>query len=418
MNLIRPFFECALVAAFASCGGGGGAGSSPTQMQGGGATPASSSSPASSLPVPPLTVASGLKIETIAHVDGVRELATLPNGDLIAGTTGSSVYIIPSAEGNAGTPRVFATLNDSWAEGVAFDPGSSTVFVGSEHHVWSIPYRTGDVTARSVTTIASVRTGPLANPGDGDVHNSTSVAVSGSTLYASMGSSCNGCTGESDPTRAAIWKMHLDGSGMTLVAKRIRNAIAVTVDPASGHLWAGGAGQDSLPAGHPYEFIDDVTAHTASSVADYGWPYCEENHRLYNTGPGAPANCDAIVQPLVEFPAYITHIGAVFYPANETGAHALPQSYRGALLVTSHGSWHTNSAGCTFAPEVDAVAMNGDTPATAVDWSDPTRQYRAFVGGFQPACSRVGRPTGITVGPQGSVFIGDDAAGAIYRVRP
>ncbi len=369
---------------------------------------------------PALTVAPGLKIETIASVGGARELAALPNGDLIVGTGGNEIFIVPNAEssGSAGAPQRFATINDANAEGVAFDPSSCTIFVGTQYHIWSIPYNDGDLSAASVNQIASVRTGPIANPGDGDVHNSTSVAVGGSTVYASMGSSCNGCTGESDPTRAAIWKMNRDGSGMALLAKRNRNAIAVTVNPASGHLWAGGAGQDSLPAGHPYEFMDDVTAHASGGVADYGWPYCEENHHLYNSGPGAPSNCDNTVQPLVEFPAYITHIGAVFYPRNPTGTYAFPQQFRGALLVTSHGSWHTNG-GCTYAPEVDSVAMNGDAPQIAVNWSDPHVQYSALISGFQSGCtSRSGRPTGITVGPQGSVFVGDDQSGNIYRIRP
>ncbi len=368
---------------------------------------------------PALSTASGLTIQIIASVSGARELAALPNGDLLAGTTGSAVYLIPHAEaaGAAGAPVVFATLQDSPAAGIAFDPASCTIFVGTEYRVWSIPYRDGDTAAEHITSIASVRTGPLANPAD-DVHTTTSVAVSGSTLFASMGSSCNGCTGETDPTRAAIWKMHLDGSGMTLVARRIRNAIALAVDPASGHLWAGGAGQDSLPSGHPYEFIDDVSAHTGGSIADYGWPYCEENRVLYNSGTGSPQNCNAIVEPLVEFPAYITHIGAVFYPLNTRGAYALPAQYRGALLVTSHGSWHTVN-GCTLAPEVDTVLMNGDAPRTAVNWSNPKMQWAPLVSGFEPSCNnRVGRPTGITVGAQGSVFIGDDDAGRIYRVRP
>ena len=370
---------------------------------------------------PALVAASGLKIQTIANISEARELAALPNGDLLVGTLGENVYIIPNAEAAdaAGCPQVYATIGGTNAEGIAFDSHSHTVFVGTEYSIWSIPYKDGDLSAESVNKIASVRTGPLANPGDGDVHTSTSVAISGSTLYASMGSSCNGCTGESDPTRAAIWRMNLDGSGMRLVAKRIRNAIALAVNPASGHLWAGGAGQDSLPQGHPYEFIDDVSAHASSGVADYGWPYCEENHVLYNKGAGAPANCDAVVQPLVEFPAYITHIGAVFYPASETGAYAFPEQFRGALLVTSHGSWHTDNSGCTFAPEVDSVPMNGNSPKISVSWSNTRLQYAPLVSGFQTGCSaRSGRPTGITVGSQGSVFVADDQSGNIYRIRP
>lgn len=434
MNLLRSLpYLCIVAFAANGCGGGGGAS--------GGSNPGTAVSPSASAPpvhtqctgstastssagitpvAPALTVPSGLTIQTIASVPSARELAALPNGDLLVGTNRNSVYIVPNAEGPhaAGAPSVFATIGDANADGVAFDPSSCTIFVGSEYHVWAIPYNDGDLTARSITQIASVRTGALATPPD-DVHITTSVAVQGSTLYASMGSSCNGCTGETDPTRAAIWKMNRDGSGMTLVAKRIRNAIALAVDPVTNHLWAGVAGQDSLPAGHPYEFVDDVTAHQVDGVADYGWPYCEENHHLYNSGPGAPSNCNATVQPLVEFPAYITHVGVAFYPQNPAGAYALPQQYRGDLLVTSHGSWHTDASGCGYAPEVDAVAMNGDTPRISVNWSDPTAQYTSFVRGFQTSCTtRNGRPTGITVGSKGSVFVADDAASAIYRIRP
>ncbi len=434
MMLLRSFtIACIAAAAIAGCGGGAGGGGTAASNPGTTSTPgapaaqthctgatASSSNAGITPSTPPVTVPPGLVIETIANVRAARELAALPNGDLIAGTASNAVYIVPNAEatGNSGRPAVFATINDTNADGVAFDRASCTIFVGSEHHVWAIPYSDGDLTARSVNQIASVRTGALANPAD-DVHTTTSVAVQGSSVYAAMGSSCNGCTGETDPTRASIWKMNRDGSGMTLVAKRVRNAIALAVNPATGHLWAGGAGQDSLAAGHPYEFVDDVTAHAGSGVADYGWPYCEENHHLYNSGTGAPPNCNATVEPLVEFPAYVTHIGAVFYPQTPTGTYAFAQQYRGALLITNHGSWHTDGSGCTYAPAVEAVAMNGDSPRTAVNWSDPAAQSTVLVEGFQTGCTgRVGRPTGIAVGAKGSVFVADDLANVIYRIRP
>jgi glucose/arabinose dehydrogenase len=385
---------------------------------------------------PALSVPNRLSIQTIANIDGARELAALPNGDLLVGTTGGNVYIIPDAEssGPAGQPKIFATISGETippdepsggnnAEGVAFSQASCTIFIATEYHVWSTPYQDGDLQAENLHAIATVRTGPTADPGDGDMHTSTSVAVWGTTLYASMGSSCNGCTGETDPQRAAIWKMQLDGSGMTLLAKHSRNAIALAVNPVSGHLWAGAAGQDDLPVFHPYEYVDDVTAAAASAggVADYGWPYCEENHQLVNTGTGAPANCNAEAIPLVEFPAYLTHIGAAFYPASQTGIYVFPAAYRGSLIVTSHGSWH-EPIGCTLAPEVDVVAMNGDmpvTPMTAWGSDQPTAQYSHLITGFQPGCTnRIGRATGVAVGSQGSVFVGDDYAGLVYRIRP
>jgi len=42
-----------------------------------------------------------------------------------------------------------------------------------------------------------------------------------------------------------------------------------------------------------------------------------------------------------------------------------------------------------------------------------------FMNGFQQSNgARGGRPAGLAVGSQGSLFVSDDAAGAIYRIRP
>ncbi|MEO9170432.1 MAG: hypothetical protein ABI282_11655 [Candidatus Baltobacteraceae bacterium] len=374
--------------------------------------------PSASQPGPPpqnaaLTVANGLTIQTIAHVSSARELAALPNGDLIVGTLGSSIYIVPNAEGSgaAGAPQVFATVNDSPANGVTFVPALCTIYVGTQHAILRIPYADGQLTAASVDKIASIRQGPIAPNSDGDEHSTTSVAFANGMLYASVGSSCNACT-EVDVTRASIQVMNPDGTAIATRATRIRNAIALATNPTSGHLWVGGAGQDNLPQLHPFEFMDDLSSH--APVTDYGWPDCEENHIAYVAG----ANCSATVAPLVAFPAYITHIGATFYPPNQAGTFALGSAYRGALFVSSHGSWHALNS-CTVAPEVDYVPMKGDVPARAVNWKDPSVQWKPFVTGFQPACgSRIGRPTGIAVGSQGSIFIADDANGTIYRVRP
>ncbi len=413
-------FALALVT---GCGGGGGgsvgSASSPAPLptstqpvsaaQCTGKT-ATSAAPGSA-PVTPvgLSVAGGLHIQKIASIASARELAALPNGDLLVGTGSSRVYLVPNAESasSAGAPIAFATMPDADADGVAFDRSSCTVFVGTTSGVYAIPYRDGDTSAEKMTKIGSVRTSVSGG------HVTTSVAVSKGMVYASVGSSCNACT-ETDPTRATIQQMELNGSSMTTRATHIRNAIALTVDPQSGHLWAGDAGQDDLPTGHPYEFFDDVSSH--AGVADYGWPECEENHQSYGSG----ANCANEAVPLVELPAYSTIIGATFYPSATTGTYTLPASYRGGAFVAAHGSWHQVNGRYYAVPQVAFVPMNGDTPQTPVNWNDPTKQWSGFVTGFQSSggTTRIGRPTGLAVGAQGSLFIADDDAGVIYRVRP
>ena len=442
---MRSLIGAALLAvALASCGGGAGGGGAAVQTPGppstGGGpvttTPAPTTTPGTTpAPIatpgttpaptanptatpqqapsanPSLHVPSGFIASTIASVSGARELAALPNGDLIVGTSGSNVVIVPNAEsaGVAGTPSTFATISDSPAQGVAY--GAGYVFVATQHGVYRIPYSSG---ARSGTPqkIASVRTGSVAPNSDGDVHTTSSVGVSGSTLYVGVGSSCNACT-ETDPTRATVQRMGIDGSGMTTQATRWRNAIAVATDPATGNVWAGGAGQDDLPSGHPYEFMDAVS--TRSAPADYGWPDCEENHVAYVSG----SNCSNVVVPALEFPAYSTIIGAAFYPSGAPGPYAFPSSWSGGLFVGMHGSWHTGSGGVPVdPPHVAFVPFSGGAPSRAVNWSDPTAQWTDFFTGFQNGTSRVGRVTGVAVGASGSLFVADDDAGVVYRIRP
>jgi glucose/arabinose dehydrogenase len=363
-----------------------------------------------------LVLASGFTASVIANVPGARELAALPNGDLLVATAGSTIAIVPAAEaaGSAHAPQTFATIADDHASGIALGPDGN-VYVGSQNAVWRIVYTGGASSGGAISRLASVRTGPVAPNSDGDVHLTTSVAVAGSTLFASVGSSCNACT-EVDPTRASIQQMPLDGSGMTVKARNYRNAIALAVDPATGVLWAGGAGQDTLPAGHPLEKFDAVTAH--AGVVNYGWPNCEDD--LVPVAGAAAGACAGVTLPALVFPAYSTLIGATFYPAAASGAYAFPAAYRGGLFITMHGSWHVTTGDTAAAqPQVAFVPMHADTPATAVNWSEPAAQWQPFLSNFGTTTSnRIGRPTGIAVGSQGSLFVADDAFGNIYRIRP
>ncbi len=167
---------------------------------------------------PDLRVPAGFSIETIARVGGARELAALPNGDLLVGTEGSQLYIVPDAEGNAGSPRVFARFDDDRAAGVAFAPSRHEIYVATMHHVYAIAYD-GAGSAGANTTNRGVRSGPIAPGTDGDVHTTTSVAYTAGRVYAAAGSSCNAtmdngrspCS-EVDSTRAAVSVMNPDGS--------------------------------------------------------------------------------------------------------------------------------------------------------------------------------------------------------------
>ncbi len=349
-----------------------------------------------------LTVPAGFTIERIATVEGGRELAVAPNGDLFVGTSGNTVDIVADAEGNAAPAKTFTQITDHPVAGITID--GDRMYLGAQFGVYELPYHAGDrAPSAPPRKIASVRTS-----GASGAHVTTTVAVAKDRLYASVGSSCNNCNPDLDATRATVQEMNLDGSGMTAKARHVRNAIALAVNPQTGTLWIGVAGQDELPKGHPYEMFDPLTLH--AGVADYGWPFCYENHQAVDGH-----DCSTQTVPRVVFPAYETPIGAVFYPLHPAGAHAFPDAYRGGAFVTLHGSWHAPPV----PPRVVFVPMNGDDPKTPVDWNDPSAQWKEFIGGWQLADGRRrARPTGVAVAPDGSLFVSDDLDGGIYRIRP
>jgi glucose/arabinose dehydrogenase len=439
-------------------------------------TSAPSSSPISGATAAPLPDAlqfnvNGLYGEVIANgLPAPRQLVALPNGDLLVGTDDKSgtVWIVPKADGTGagGTPKVFVTVpnvsSQEPAQGIAFDPVHNELYIATNQSVWQVPYHTGDQSEPTPSVeIAKVRRGGIStnpNPSDGDVHFTSSVAIVPSTnmLYVGVGSSCNACVENNDPTRGTIQKVNVSSgqSSQALAASRFRNALALTVNPATNTLWAGGAGQDDLLAldgsvvindnspydGHPYEFFDPVSTH--NGIPDYGWPVCEENDHLYNPLNAPSANCKAVapattgsnvndVQPAVELFAYSTIIGAVFYPANQTGANAFPASALpgglGGAFLSMHGSWHESAANMEpiAVPELVYVPMSSgtDRPQTGAfsgsTWTSGS-QWDTVLYGFQDPITgnRVGRPVGLAVGPTGSLFVADDYAGVIYRIRP
>ncbi len=483
--MIKPVVVVLGLVALAGCGGGGGGGTSSPPVTNPTAVPISTpGATATATPAATATALAPLPLaldvnnlpghfygEIVAQFQHVspRELVMLPNGDLLVGTGGGTanfaqsgqIEIVPNAEAAIpAAPAVFATLTDGSCassagtntNGITFAPSAAggTIFVGMECSVWKIPYLTGDRVASSAPVkYLTVRTGSPPPGSDGDVHHTTSVLAVGTSLYVSVGSSCNACT-ETDPTRGVIMKSDITTPSLTTVATRVRNALALAENPATGTVWAGGAGQDCVTGtqcfaaqdptyalnGHPYEWLDPVTKHVAP--ADYMWPWCEENGTAVTTpdptsGSAPPGtNCATMIVAPVRAPAYATIIGAVFYAPPPGAAYAFPGSFTGGLFFTLHGSWHEDANGIPVAvPEVAFVPMSAsaDAPIYPMDWSGTASPYAnwarnaagnpaPFMNGFQTQGTRIGRPAGIAVGPSGSLFISDDSAGAIYRIRP
>jgi glucose/arabinose dehydrogenase len=226
-------------------------------------------------------------------------------------------------------------------------------------------------------------------------HNTRTVLFSPdwSTLYVSVGSSCNVCI-EEDERRAAVVRYNPDGSGELVYATGLRNAVGITFRPGMSELWATNNGTDWLGDDLPPE-----TLHVVREGSDAGWPGCHSG-RIVDPDFGGEGACDGVVPPAVEMQAHSAPLGLVFYDGDQ-----FPEEYRGDLFVAFHGSWNRSEP---TGYKVVRVLMHADGPQGAV------QDFAA--GWLREDGSNWGRPVDVVVASDGSLIISEDGQGFIYRV--
>lgn len=334
----------------------------------------------------PLRVPDGFRIETVSRqVDGARFLAVAPDGDVIVSeiSRGQVVAVDPGAPSSA-APRVVAR-GLSRPNGLAFR--GNDLYIATWSGIVVIPdYPRG---------IGSPRVLFSDMPRNGD-HNARAMALaSDGTIYVSSGSDCNICR-ESDPRLATILQYRADGTGGRIYASGLRNASGLAMD-ASGRLWAVVNQRDNLTPDHtnlPTEEVDLV-----QEAGDYGWPSCYPDGAVRRPNPEfAGASCEKVLPSTFSLPAHNAPLQAVFYQAAQ-----FPARLRGALFVALHGSWNRNPPD---GYKVVAVRFEDGRPVAAED----------FVTGWLTTSYRVlGRPVGVAVAADGSLYISDDT-GYLFRV--
>lgn len=227
-------------------------------------------------------------------------------------------------------------------------------------------------------------------PGGGHVTRTVVFGADGK-MYVSVGSSCNLCD-EADSMRAAVVQFNRDGSGGRIFARGLRNSVGLAVHPTTGELWATNNDRDNLGDDVPPERINIV-----KGGRYYGWPQC------YLPGVRNPeyatADCSTVEPPAITFQAHSAPLGMTFY----TGT-AFPPGYHGDAFVAYHGSW--NRSVPTGAKVVRVQVENG-LPVGIDDF---------IVGWQRPDGTRWGRPVGLVMASDGTLFVSDDMGGKIWRV--
>ena len=214
-----------------------------------------------------------------------------------------------------------------------------------------------------------------------------------STLFVSVGSSCNVCI-EEDERRATIVRYDPDGSGERVYARGLRNAVGITFRPGTAELWATNNGRDWLGDDQPPE-----TVYLVQEGTDAGWPTCHSG-RIVDPDYGSPSACDGVLAPAVEMQAHSAPLGLTFYAGQQ-----FPQEYRGDMFVAFHGSW--NRTVPTGYKIVRIPMRDGAGPGPVQDFA---------TGWLRTDGSNWGRPVDVLTAADGSLFVSDDSGGTIYRI--
>ncbi|AXB79052.1 PQQ-dependent sugar dehydrogenase [Novosphingobium sp. P6W] len=275
-------------------------------------------------------------------------------------------------------------------------------------------------------------------PTEGD-HFSHSIAIrADGSLFVTSGSATNACQAENRKAgapgqtpcaekalRAGIWRFDAGKTGQRFspaarFASGIRNAVGIALD-SGGQLFATQHGRDQLHenwgALYSAKQGQELPAEVLLQVKqgdDFGWPECYYDpgqHRLVlapeygGDGGKAVSLCASRTGPVAAFPAHWGPNALAVYEGSQ-----FPSAYRGGMFIAFHGSWN-RAPGPQQGFNVVFQPMRGGKAIS---------DYVVFADGFAGPDKASGkadfRPSGLAVGPDGALYVGDDKQGRIWRI--
>ncbi len=258
------------------------------------------------------------------------------------------------------------------------------------------------------------------------------------SLYVDVASATNSCqlknrtlqSPGADPcteleTRGGVWRYDASKSDQHFsnaerFATGIRNGEGYAID-ADGRMFVTQHGRDQLRSNWPalYKPEQEATQPAEELLllkqgGDYGWPECYYDgiqKKLvlapeYGGDGGMTIGvCAQKTAPIAAFPAHWAPNAMVYY-----GAQQFPKRYQGGVFIAFHGSWNRApypQGGYNVVYQPLAGEHAGGSCEIFAD---------GFAGAVKSPDGAQHRPSGLAVGPDGSLYISDDVRGRIYRV--
>jgi glucose/arabinose dehydrogenase len=338
------------------------------------------------LPVDKLKVIKGFKIEV--YMSGIGDARSLRQGDkgtvFVSTRRRDEVYAIADHNGKRELKRIATGLHRP--NGIAFKDG--TLYIAELSKISKIEKIEDnlDNPPNPVEIYSDL-------PKD-ERHGWKFIGIGpDNKLYVPVGVPCNICL----PSEAhgQIRRINLDGSGMEIVAKGVRNTVGFDWHPVSKDLYFTDNGRDWLSEDVPEDELNRVTR----AGQHFGFPYCHQGDFL-DPEFGWGHSCDEFEKPVLKTGPHAASLGMRFY----TGG-MFPVKYKNAIFIARHGSWNRSKK---FGGDILVVFLNpnGTVKSTEVLIS-------GFIG---PDNNYIGRPVDVLFLKDGSMLISDDFNGAVWRV--
>ena len=367
-------------------------------------------------------VPKGFSVEMVTSgLAQARVIRVAPNGDLFVANSSANevrVYRVSPGSAKPTVSQVFAT-GLSQPYGIAFyppGPDPAWIYIANSNGVVRYPYKNGDLktTSQPERIVEGI---PPSHHWTRDIL----FTPDGSRLLLAVGSGSNdaldmfpvprvpgdmdgwnkthqlGAAWDTEEGRANILSFDPKGQDPKIFATGIRNPSGITIQPATGRLWAVVNERDGLGDNTPFDYATHV-----QEGAFYGWPwyYIGGHEDPRHKGEHADLK-DQVTIPDVLIQAHSAALQIVFYEGAD-----FPAEYKGSAFVTLHGSW--DRARRTGYKVVRLLFDNS---------GKPTGAYEDFMTGFVISDKQVwGRPVGIAVGKDGSLFVTEDGNGTIWRI--
>ena len=348
----------------------------------------------------------GFKVQLYA--DGfmnARLLRTAPNGDLFMTDCLAGEIIVlrgVGADGKAAHVEVFAT-GLTLPFGMNFYPSGAHpkwLYVASTDSIVRFPYQNGDMKARGpAESIIDEIPGYARLHGGGHWTHDIVFSRDNQHMFISVGSRTNVADTDNNPAdfhRADVLEFSPAGTFQRVYANGIRNCVGEAINPITNELWCSTNERDALGD----NLVPDYITHLEPG-GFYGWPWFYMGGHQDPRLPGKhPELQSKVLTPDILLQPHFASLEMLFYTASQ-----FPTEYHGWGFAAEHGSWNKQ------------LRAGYEVITLPMEEGHATGEYEDFLTGFVLPDGNVwGRPVGVAVGKDGSLFVSDDGSNSIWRV--